>query len=457
MSRARREVPGLATWSVVRAPAFPGRERRRARTDWPKHMTATVRTENWLRALCAVLFLATFLNYANRVTLTQNSVEIKRHFQTDDAGYGRAEAAFGYGFALGGLLFGLLADLVSIRWLYPAVVVAWSACGGWSAHAGSLNEFAWLRFLLGLFEAGHWPCSLRMTQRSFAPHQRTWGNGILQSGAAAGQVLVPQVIQATLWLGAGWQRSFEWAALAGPLWAGVWLLIVRERDVQRPVLQTDESARGAGRPQEIQEIPFWRIVRSRRWWLLLVTVVCINVPWHALRVWMPDTLQTWYGYDRSFVDHFTSLYYLSTFAGSLATGAVVAWLSSRGWNVHRARMTVFGACAILVALLAPAMLLPAGGLLLGIQLLVAFGSLGVAPIYYSLNQELSGKSQGKVGGSLSFLLWCLLALMQRSIGEWVKVSPQSRPVVFACVALLPALATVALVLGWGRREPPVPG
>ena len=128
----------------------------------------------------------------------------------------------------------------------------------------------------------------------------------------------------------------------------------------------------------------------------------------------------------------------------------IEWLAARGWNVHRARLAVFGLCAALIALLAPAMLLPAGGFLLAIQLLAAYGTLGVAPIYYSLNQELSGRAQGKVGGSLSFLLWCVLGWMQGSIGKLVKSTPDARPLVFAGVAVLPLLALVGLVWGWGR-------
>lgn len=204
--------------------------------------------------------------------------------------------------------------------------------------------------------------------------------------------------------------------------------------------------------REIQEIPWYRIVMLRRWWLLLLTVVCINVPWHALRVWMPDTLQLHYGYSKEFVDRFTSYYYVSTLVGSVSTGWLVGRLAKSGKGVHRSRLIVFGVCAGMVALLAPAMLLPAGSLLLGLQLVVAFGTLGVAPIYYSLNQEISGKAQGKVGGSLSFLLWCILGLMQSEIGGWIKGHPEDRPVVFAVVAVLPLIALAGLAWGWNRRD-----
>jgi ACS family hexuronate transporter-like MFS transporter len=385
------------------------------------------RSPTWTWLICGILFLATLVNYANRVTVTQRSVEIIASFQTDREGYGKAEGKFGYGFALGGLVFGVLADWISIRWLYPLVVLAWSAAGFASGHSATLEQFGICRFLLGLFEAGHWPCALRMTQRTFLPHERTRGNGILQSGASAAQVLVPlALLQLDARDSSGWRLSCGIMGVVGLPWALLWLASVRERDVRRPVIQTDEHAAGTGMSQVIQEVPLWK-------------------------VWMPDTLRTDHEYAKAFVDDFSAVYYVSTFFGSLSAGWIVGWLAHRGWNVHRARLAAFALFAVLVACSVPAAFQPRGPLLLGLLLLIAFGSLGVAPIYYSLNQEMSGRNQGKVGGSLSFLLWLILGAMQGEIGQHVKDDPTIRPYLFAAVGLLPLIACAALALFWGKR------
>jgi hypothetical protein len=234
-------------------------------------------------------------------------------------------------------------------------------------------------------------------------------------------------------------------------WVMLWLASVRERDVLRPVIQTDEQADGTGSSQELHEVPLWHIFISRRWWLLLLTVVCVNVPWHYIRVWMPDTLRADHGYATEFVDDFTAVYYLFTFFGSLSVGWIISWLAHWGWNVHRARLLVFGGCALMVACAVPAAFQPRGLGLLALLCVIAFGSLGLAPIYYSFNQELSGKNQGKVGGSLSFLLWLILGAMQGEIGTLVKNDPAVRPYLFAAVGLLPVIACAALVLFWGKR------
>jgi long-chain acyl-CoA synthetase len=53
-------------------------------------------------------------------------------------------------------------------------------------------EGLWLcRTLLGLFEAGHWPCALKTIHRILEPKDRAMGNGLLQSGASIGAIVTP--------------------------------------------------------------------------------------------------------------------------------------------------------------------------------------------------------------------------------------------------------------------------
>lgn len=402
--------------------------------------------------LCLVLLSATLLNYANRFVFTQNAVTIQEAFETNEEGYGQLAGYFGLGFACGGLLFGILADVMSVRILYPVVVVVFSAAG---ICSGLVNSLEWLgvwRFVLGLFEAGHWPCALRTTQRVFQPHQRTWANSVLQSGASLGAVLSPLlVVGLLLWNPAQWRLAFFIAGGLGLPWAVAWLLTVSEADVRRPVIQTDETSDGVGAEVELQEIPFYRVFLTRRWWLLLIVVVCINTLWHYIRVWMPVMLEKDHHYSRVFIQYFTSLYYLATFFGSIASGWLTWWLPRRNWNVHRARLTAFLLFTLLAMLSIPAAFLPRGPLLLGTLLLVGFGSLGLFPIYYSLNQEISARNQGKVGGTLGFSTWLILFFLHPEIGRLVDAHPGIRPYLFASVGLGPLVAFLVLMFLWGRR------
>ena len=399
-----------------------------------------------------VLLSATFLNYANRFAFTQNAIPVQQDFQTNEEGYGEIAGWFGLGFACGGLTFGILADRFSVRWLYPFVVIVWSLAGISSGLVSSLFGLGVSRFVLGLFEAGHWPCALRTTQRVFKPQQRTWGNSILQSGASLGAVVAPQIVLGLLyWDPTQWRLVFYIVGALGFPWAVWWWLTVSEADVRRPVIQTDETSSGPGQERELQEIPFVQIFLTRRWWLLLIVVICINTLWHYIRVWMPVMLEKDHKYSREFIQNFTSLYYLSTFFGSVASGWLTTLLARRGWNVHRSRLAVFLMFGLLASLSIPAAFMPRGTLLLATLLIVAFGSLGLFPIYYSLNQEISARNQGKVGGTLGFSTWGILFFLHPAVGRLVDADPGIRPYLFAGVGLGPLIAFVVLAFFWGRR------
>lgn len=436
------------------------------------------RSKTWTIYLFLLLFSATLLNYAARFVFTQNTSNIQFEFKAnqgfeslaalreaadkdpeinvdeflDKTAYAKAASRFALGFAFGALIFGVLADVISIRLLYPIVVVVWSIAGIATGMVDSVTGLWVSRLFVGLFEAGHWPCALRTTQRTFHPAQRTAANSILQSGASIGAVLTPLLVLFYFHnYPTEWRQAFLIVGLCGIPWAICWLIVVREADVNRPVIQTDEISSGKGTDQELVEIPFWKIFTTRRWWVLLFTVICINTVWHFIRVWMVDWLENVHGYDSDFVAKFTSAYFLSTFAGALASGATISWLIKRDWNVHKARMTVFVVFACLTALIVPAAFMPKGNLLLGVLLLVAFGSLGLFPIYYSLNQEISAKHQGKVGGSLGFATWFLLYFFHGWVGAKIEAVPNSRQIIFCAVGLLPFLAFFVLKSYWGQR------
>lgn len=409
--------------------------------------TGIRRRPGWAAFVCLVLLSATFLNYANRFALTENSQRVQDSFDTNKEGYGFASGMFSLGFALGGLTFGILADWLNVRWLYPFVVVVWSLAGIASGLVDTLLGLSCAQFTLGLFEAGHWPCSLRTTQRVFHPAHRTLANSVLQSGASLGAVATPLLVVLLLKIDpAQWRWAFFIVGGIGIPWAIVWWSSVTDDDLRREVIQTDETSAGIGRSEAIRESSFWRVLLTRRWWLLLIVVICINVPWHYVRVWFPDTLQEEHGYSPEFVGYFRSIYYFATFFGSLAAGTLTAWLPRRGWNVHRARMFAFLLFGLMSAMSTVAAFLPTGWWLLATLLVVAFGSLGVFPVYYSLNQELSGKHQGKVGGTLAFSTWMVLSFVHPAVGKLVDAYPTVRPYLFASVGVGPLLAFVVLVM-----------
>ena len=76
---------------------------------------SAARSGAWKWWVCGLLLFATTINYMDRQTLANAAVRIIREFSLTTEQYGDLEFFFGVAFAAGSLLFGFIADRVSIR------------------------------------------------------------------------------------------------------------------------------------------------------------------------------------------------------------------------------------------------------------------------------------------------------------------------------------------------------
>src|SRR4051812_20117237 len=183
--------------------------------------------------ICGLMLLATMLNYMDRQALAQQATDIRGALALSPEDYGWLETGFGLAFAVGGIMTGTLADRVSLRWLYPAILLGWSAVGFLTGWVTTYRELFLCRIMLGFFEAGQWPCALAASQRLLTSQQRTLGNSILQSGASLGAIATPQIILLLNQGGpSGWRLPFQVVGAAGLVWIAAWLVAIRPRDLQ---------------------------------------------------------------------------------------------------------------------------------------------------------------------------------------------------------------------------------
>src|SRR5689334_849015 len=138
------------------------------------------RAKSWKWWVCGLLLLASMINYMDRQTLANAAPRITKQFALSQEQYGDLEFGFGWAFAVGSIAFGVLVDRVSVRWVYPVVLLLWSVTGFLTGMISNFSELLVCRTLLGLFEAGHWPCAIKTTQFLLEPNDRAMGNGLLQ-------------------------------------------------------------------------------------------------------------------------------------------------------------------------------------------------------------------------------------------------------------------------------------
>lgn len=390
----------------------------------------------------ALLLLASAINYMDRQTLANASVRISREFEMTQEQYGALEAGFGWAFAVGSLLFGFVADRVSLRWLYALVVLLWSAMGFLSGFVENFDQLLACRTLLGFFEAGHWPCGVKTVRALLDARGRAMGNGVLQSGTSIGAIATPLIMSAMLTSEVGsWRAPFQLVGLVGALWVVAWLAL-GPRDAQLA---------GPSRADSFDRAPWWRTLLDRRMLLILAMVALINTTWQLLRAWLPKFLQEGRGYGEAETLYFNSIWFAVTDVGCLGAGALALWLARRGQTVFHARLLTFLLCSMLALLTIGVALLPAGWPLLGLLLLAGAGALGVFPIYHAFTQDLSHEHQGKVTGIAGVAAWAFLPLAQLMFGRHVDAT-HSFDLGLAVVGCLPLAAWALVAIAWPRIE-----
>lgn len=427
----------------------------------------------WKWLVCGALLLATFLNYMDRQALAVSLPELKERYHVTERRVGLLEGCFGLAFAAGSVLFGLMADRVGPRRLYPVVLVGWSAAGIATAFAGfpavvaplerlgtdlgglwleepydepGSGTFRWLllcRTVLGLFEAGHWPCALLTVRQILTAKDRPLGNAILQSGASLGAILVPLYVELVQRAGQGWQFAFWSVGTAGLAWVPLWLTLVRRGDLEGAPPPAAESVR-LGRGEFV-----------RRLLVLAVVVSCLNVSWQFLRAWLPLFLQDFHHYARESTRVITAGYFIATDVGCILAGLLVSALVDRGFAVGTARRIGFALFVALTALAAVVPVAGSGAVMVALLLLAGAGILGLHPYYYAFAQELPAKRMGLLSGGLAATGWVASSLFQIAIGQRIQET-KSYDAGLIIVGLAPVLA-LAVLLTVGRTRKPTTG
>ncbi len=421
----------------------------------------------WPWAICFVLLVATLLNYMDRQALAVTLPTLKTELNLNESRIGTIEKYFSYSFALGGLLFGWLADRYGPRILYPAVLTGWSVAGIATSMAGQewvtkllekpgdepgTGVYHWLlicRIVLGLCEAGHWPCALLTVRAVLVAKQRTLGNGILQSGASIGAIIVPLYVEAAERAGQTWEFSFWSIGVAGLFWVPLWFMLIGRQPLRLP--RTDPGSDSSHSAEAALKASEPRSVLIRKLITLVIIVTTLTISWQFLRAWLALFLQDFHGYSKLATRGAMSGYFIASDVGCFFSGVLVAQLAARGWTVHGARVFGFFLFVLLTGCGALVPFVGSGKLMIFLLYVAGAGILGLHPFYYSLIQELSTKHMGTFSGALAAVGWVITGSFQAHLGTYIQ-EQKSYDLGLLMVGLAPVAGFVALALLWPRKK-----
>lgn len=420
----------------------------------------TARGKNWKWAVCGVLMLATLLNYMDRQALPQTATDLKKLYHLDDARYGLLEGCFSWAFAAGSILFGLLADRFGPRRLYPIVLIGWSAAGLLTPFTGTdsltrlledesdtpgAGPFRWLllcRTMLGIFESGHWPCALLTARQILTAAERPLGNGLLQSGASLGAILIPLYVREVRNLGGDWGVVFWTVGAAGLLWVPLWLVLVRSSDF------AGQPPPAAGAEPGHPPPHVGRVILT-----LAMIVSTLTISWQFLRAWLPKYLKESVGFSADQADFAVAGYYIAAEIGCLLAGVFVKLLVARGLRVHSARLACYALYTGITALAAIVPFVDSSIVKMALLMVAGAGILGLHPYYYALAQELPSQWMASVSGTLAAGAWVVAGFVQTFLGQQIEAT-KSYADGLMLAGLVPLVGLIALAFIWPRMTKP---
>ncbi len=444
--------------------------------------------KSWPWFVCGALLLATLLNYMDRQALAVMLPTLKSQFNLTEGRIGMLEGCFGFSFAFGSIFFGWLADRTGPRLLYPAVLTGWSLAGIATAAAGQewvtsalqgaedpagTGLYRWMlgcRVFLGFCEAGHWPCALLTVRAILDAKNRTLGNGILQSGASLGAIIVPIYVEAADRAGQSWEFPFWSIGIAGLAWVPLWFLLVGRRELMQPKVAEPERSAAAGAnaapsttnaattPVAIEHPAIGESgTVARRVIVLAIVIAMLTISWQFLRAWLALFLQDHHGYTKEATRVLNSGYFIAADVGCLLSGFLVTRLTARGWRVHSARQLGFFVFTLLTACGAMVPFVGDGWLMVVLLFCAGAGILGLHPYYYALAQELSVKRMGVLSGGLAATAWIVSSLSQIFLGKHIEAT-KSYQDGLVIVGLAPVIGLIALLTLWpAKGKQDVPG
>lgn len=316
--------------------------------------TTTRNVGNFRWTICALLFLATTINYVDRQILSLIKPILDEELGWTNEQFGLANSIFQgvYGFGL--LFFGWFVDRFGSKVGYTVSIIAWSLAAMGHAFVSSITGFFIARGLLGAGEGGNFPSAIKATSLWFPKRERAFATSIFNAGTNVGAIVAPATVP---WIAYsyGWQMAFIAAGIAGFLWLLLWIPLYHHPDESK-YLKEEERIHIKSDADEVESktrVPWGQLLRYRQTWSFIVAKFMTDPVWWFFLTWLPDFFKKTRELDikESWI-HLVTIYTIVTVL-SIFGGWITGYLTQQGWSVTRARksgMFIFALCVVPILL-----------------------------------------------------------------------------------------------------------
>jgi ACS family hexuronate transporter-like MFS transporter len=303
--------------------------------------------------ICAMLFVATSINYMDRQVLSLLKPTLMQSVAhhgigMTEVGYGYIMAAFQVAYAVGLLVAGRFVDRVGTRIGYMVIMAIWSLSAMGHALVNSMFEFGIARVCLGLGESGNFPAAIKTVAEWFPQRERSLATGFFNSGSNLGAMVAPALVP---WVALhySWHAAFLITGAFSASWIVLWFFKYR-RPADHPGLAAaemryiNEGAVEAPRPAT----PWLRLLGFRQTWGFAIGKALTDPIWWFFLFWLPDFFSKRYGLDLKNIGLPLIIVYSASSVGSVAGGWLPAPFRRFGLSAAHARLSAMLVCACAV-------------------------------------------------------------------------------------------------------------
>ncbi|MEO5685316.1 MAG: MFS transporter [Chitinophagaceae bacterium] len=321
---------------------------------------STIGKYRW--TICALLFVATTVNYLDRQVLSLLQPYLAEKFHWTNTDYANITAVFQFVYAFSMLFAGRIIDKLGTKKGYSLAIIIWSAGAvihalaipigegitavlGWAgitAFSVSVLGFMFSRAILAFGEAGNFPSAIKATAEYFPKKERSLATGIFNSGTNIGAILAPLTVP---WIRVnwGWETAFIIIGAIGILWLIFWLYYYERPEKQKRLSPAEFQYINGGEEERdentsTEKVSWVKLLGYKQTWAFTIGKLLTDGVWWFFLFWLPAYMKAQYGMvDKAIVVPLAVLYTLSMI-GSVFGGWLPMYFIKKGHKVYDGRM-----------------------------------------------------------------------------------------------------------------------
>jgi sugar phosphate permease len=248
------------------------------------------------------------LLYLDRYALSSVTDTLLSELKINKEQLGRTFFAFFFAYGLFQIPAGWLSDSFGARRMLALYVAVWSLATISMGLVSGLMSIFFVRFVLGISQAGAYPTAASVLKRWFPYKSRGRANSSVSMGGRAGGLLAFAITPALMlivghWLGwetGRWRAVFVLYGALGLVWVAVFIWLYRDSPRVHPWCNAAEAELiapgGSTEPAPVRlTLPPRAMFLSKEALLMCVIGFCVDVGWVFLVTWLPQYLMETHG------------------------------------------------------------------------------------------------------------------------------------------------------------------